>query len=271
MSGRLAGQVALISGGNSGIGRATSLRFAAEGARVVIAARDAAKGAATLDAISQTGGDARFVACDVRSPDDCQRAADFTYDEFGRIDILFNNAGIVPYGTVLSTSIESWLDTFAINVHGLFYLSRAVLPYMINQGHGVIINNASDWAVVGAQNAAVYAATKGAVVQLTRSMALDHARQGIRVNAICPGDTFVERWRANARGAGKSDADFNAYLQELGNVFPLGRVGRVEEIANAVLFLASDDSSYMTGQLLIVDGGNTAGGASTAFETLHTE
>mgnify|MGYP000008681869 CR=1 FL=1 len=269
MSGRLAGRVALISGGNSGIGRATALRFAAEGARVVIAARDSGKGAAVIDEIAQAGGEARFITCDVRSPDDCQRAADFAHEAFGRIDILFNNAGVVPYGTILTTSIEKWGDTFAINIHGTFYLSRAVLPHMIAQRSGVIVNNASDWAIVGAQNAAAYAATKGAVVQLTRSMALDHARQGVRVNAICPGDTLVERWGANARGAGKSDEEYEAYLQSLGKVFPMGRVGRVEEIANAVLFLASDDSSFMTGQLLVIDGGNTAGGSSTTFETLH--
>jgi meso-butanediol dehydrogenase/(S,S)-butanediol dehydrogenase/diacetyl reductase len=269
MSERLGGRVALISGGNSGIGRATALRFAAEGARIVIAARDAGKGTAVVDEIARAGGEAHFIACDVRSPADCQRTANFAIDAFGRIDILFNNAGVVPYGTILTTSIDTWVDTFTINVHGTFFLSRAVLPGMIAQGGGVIINNASDWGIVGAQNAAAYAATKGAVVQLTRSMALDHARQGIRVNAICPGDTLVERWRANARGANKTDEEYEAYLQELGSVFPMGRVGRVEEIANAVMFLASDDSSYMTGQLLVIDGGNTAGGSSTAFETLH--
>lgn len=267
MSGRLDGRVALISGGNSGIGKATALRFAQEGARVVIAARDAEKGAATTQQIAQTGGEARFISCDVRISEDCQRAADFTQDAFGRIDILFNNAGIVPYGTILTTSIETWVEAFAINVHGMFYLSRTVLPQMIAQGSGVIVNNASDWAVVGAQNAAAYAATKGAVVQLTRSMALDHARQGIRVNAICPGDTQVERWRENPRGAQKTDEEFAEYLEALGDVFPMGRVGRVEEIANAVLFLASDDSSYMTGQLLVIDGGNTAGGSSTQYKT----
>jgi NAD(P)-dependent dehydrogenase (short-subunit alcohol dehydrogenase family) len=136
---------------------------------------------------------------------------------------------------------------------------------MLRQGHGVIINNASDWGVVGAQGAAAYAATKGAIVQLTRSMAIDHGRDGIRVNAICPGDTVVERWRTNPRGLGKSDEEFAAYLDRLGQHFPLGRVGRADEIANAVLFLASDESSYMTGQLLVIDGGNTAAGASTTF------
>lgn len=261
---RLEGRVALISGGSSGIGKATALRLAAEGARVVIAARDGEKAASALAAIGDAGGDARFVVCDVRSPESCQNAVTFALSAYGQVDILFNNAGVVPYGTVLDTTVETWLDVFAANVHGTFYLSRAILPHMITRGKGVIINNASDWAVVGAQNAAAYAATKGAVVQLTRSMALDHARQGIRVNAVCPGDTFVERWRS-ARGDMQNDAEFADYLRGLGEKFPLGRVGHVDEIAAAVLFLASDDSSYMTGQLLVVDGGNTAGGASTRY------
>ncbi len=262
---RLYERVALITGGNSGIGRATALRFALEGALVMIAARDRIKADETIDEIRSNGGDARFIMCDVRSPDDCARAVQATIDMFGELDILFNNAGQVPYGSILETDTGTWLDVFAVNVHGTFFMSRAALPHMIVRRKGVIINNASDWGVVGAQNAAAYAATKGAVVQLTRSMALDYARQGIRVNAICPGDTYVERWRTNARGALMSDAEFAHYLAELGADFPMGRVGSADEIARAVVFLASDDSSYMTGQLLVVDGGNTAGGVSTRY------
>ena len=262
---RLYDRVALITGGNSGIGRAAAIRFALEGALVMIAARDRSKADDTIEEIRSNGGEARFIMCDVRSPDDCNRAVQATIDAFGSLDVLFNNAGLVPYGTILETDTDTWLDAFAVNVHGTFFMSRAALPHMIDQGKGVIINNASDWGVVGAQGAAAYAATKGAVVQLTRSLALDHGRQGIRVNAICPGDTYVERWRTNARGAEMTDAEFADYLTELGAEFPLGRVGMVDEIARAALYLACDDSSYMTGQLLIVDGGNTAGGASTHY------
>jgi NAD(P)-dependent dehydrogenase (short-subunit alcohol dehydrogenase family) len=263
--GRLNGKIALITGGNSGIGRATALLFAREGAQIMIAARNPDKAAETVEAIRWLGGNAAFTPCDVRDPQQCTAAVEATLAAFGRVDILFNNAGIVPRGTILDTPIETWHDAFASNVHSIFYMSRAVLPVMIAQGGGVIVNNASDWGLVGGQNAAAYTATKGAVVQLTRSMALDHGRQGIRVNAVCPGDTVVERWRESGYGGEGAAADFEGFLDQLGQAFPLGRVGQVDEIARAVLFLASDDSSYMTGALLVVDGGNTAGGASTRY------
>lgn len=266
--GKLTGRVALISGGNSGIGAATARLFAAEGAAVMIAARNADKAAALVNAIERDGGRAAFVPCDVRDPAACDRAAAAALEHFGTIDILFNNAGIVTGGTALTTSDAVWHDTFASNVHGLFYLTRAALPSMIAQRHGVIVNNASDWGLVGAQNALAYAASKGAVVQITRSLALDHGRDGIRVNAVCPGDTVVERWRETGyggEGAAATPEAFAAYVDELGSAFALGRVGQADEIARAVLFLASDDSSYMTGALLTVDGGNTAGGSSARF------
>jgi NAD(P)-dependent dehydrogenase (short-subunit alcohol dehydrogenase family) len=245
----------------AGIGRATAFAFAAEGAKVIITGRDAAQGAATVEAIAAQGGHARFLPCDVRDPADCEKTVHDALFTFGQVDILFNNAGIVPVGTILETSLETWQDVFATNVHGLFYMSRAVLPHMIEHGKGVIVNNCSDFGVVGGQRAMAYCATKGAVAQITRAMALDHGRQGIRVNAICPGDTYVERWDRKLSPGQQMDT----FVSEIGQRFPLGRVAEVEEIAKAVVFLACDDSSYMTGQMLVVDGGNTAGGTSTTY------
>lgn len=261
---RLIGKVALITGGNSGIGRATAELFALEGARVMIAARNATKGQTTLEHIRSAGGEAAFVECDVRQYADCQQAFDETIRAFGKIDILFNNAGIVPLGNLLETRLEVWADVFATNVNGTFYMSKTVLPHMIERGRGVIVNNGSDWSIVGGQQAAAYCATKGAIALLTKSMALDYARQGIRVNAVCPGDTYVERWDAR-HTANYPDQTREEWLAQIGSHFPLGRVADATEIARAVLFLASDDSSYMTGQLLVVDGGNTAGGVAARY------
>lgn len=258
---RLANKTALITGGNSGIGKATALLFAREGANVMIAARDQAKARATIDAIRAAGGVAEFIGCDVRSVGECENAAQYTISTYGQIDILFNNAGIVPFGTATTTSDEVWLDCFATNVHGTFYMSRAALPHMIARKSGVIVNNASDWGIVGGQEATAYSASKGAVVLMTKSMALDYARDGVRVNAVCPGDTLVDRWRTRQ----ETDSQFDDYLAKLGADFPLGRVGEVDEIARAVLFLCSGDASYITGQTLVVDGGHTAGGTSVRY------
>jgi len=256
MVGRLQGQVALITGGTSGIGEATARLFAREGAKVSITGRRIELGQRVAAEIRSGGGEAIFIAADVTQAEDCRRSIDETLAAYGRIDILFNNAGIVTRGTLEETSEDEWLQTFDVNVKGTYLMTKLVLPIMREQGGGVIVNNSSDWGIVGGPGYTAYSASKGAVVLLTKSVALEVARDHIRVNAVCPGDTYVERWRLDELR--NPSGDFEAELKAMGAELPIGRVGTVEEIANAVLFLASDESSFMTGATLIVDGGNTA-------------
>ncbi|MBN2549841.1 MAG: SDR family oxidoreductase [Anaerolineales bacterium] len=248
---RLQNKTALITGGTSGIGRATVELFLAEGAKVAFTGRRKSLG---LELAARSG--AKFLYADHRLKEDCERVVAETLAAFGRIDILFNNAGVVIKGTAESLSEQDWQDTLDLNVTAVWRMCRLAAPVMRQQGGGVIINNASDWGLVGAPEALAYAASKGAVIQMTRCLALDHARDHIRVNAVCPGDTFVERWieQGYYRGSGAvSEAEARQ-----SDTIPLGRVAEAAEIARAVLFLASDDSSYMTGAALVVDGGNTA-------------
>jgi NAD(P)-dependent dehydrogenase (short-subunit alcohol dehydrogenase family) len=247
---RLVGKVALITGGTSGIGKTTAQLFAAEGAKVAFTGRRRQLGEPLAQEIN-----ALYLQADHRCLEDCQRAVDETVSHYGRIDILFNNAGVVPTGTAESTSEAVWEETLQLNVTAVWRMSRLVLPVMRANGGGVIINNASDWAFVAAPDVVVYCTSKGAVVQMTRAMAMDHAGENIRVNAVCPGDTFVERWVKDGfyQGAG-AVSEAEARQTDL----PIGRVAETIEIARAVLFLASDESSFMTGATLVIDGGNTA-------------
>jgi NAD(P)-dependent dehydrogenase (short-subunit alcohol dehydrogenase family) len=253
---RLSGKVALVTGGTSGIGEATAKLFAREGARVAITGRRVELGEAAVAQIKRSGGEAIFIAADVSRAGDCRRSIDEAIAAFGCIDILFNNAGIVTQGTLEETSEEDWTRTFDVNVKGTYLMTKLVLSSMRKQGGGVIVNNASDWGIVGGPHYTAYSASKGAVVLLTKSVALEVAGDNIRVNAVCPGDTYVERWRSDERC--NPLGDFEAELKAMGQELPIGRVGTVDEIAKAVLFLASDESSFMTGATLIVDGGNTA-------------
>jgi meso-butanediol dehydrogenase / (S,S)-butanediol dehydrogenase / diacetyl reductase len=253
---RLKGRVALITGGTSGIGEATARLFAREGAKVAIAGRRIELGQRVVSEIQSGGGESIFVAAAVDRAEDCRRSIDETIAAYGRIDILFNNAGVVTPGTLEETSEEEWVRTFDVNVKGTYLMIKLALPIMRGQGGGVIVNNASDWGIVGGPRYTAYSASKGAVVLLTKSVALEVARDNIRVNAVCPGDTYVERWRVDEHR--NPSGDFAAELKAMGEDLPIGRVGTVDEIASAVLFLASDESSFMTGATLIVDGGNTA-------------
>jgi meso-butanediol dehydrogenase/(S,S)-butanediol dehydrogenase/diacetyl reductase len=247
---RLENKVALITGGTSGIGKTTVELFAAEGAKVAFTGRREQLG---HEVAEHTGG--YFIQADHRRMEDCQCTVNETVSRYGRIDILFNNAGIVVSGTAETTTDEDWDETMLLNVTAVWRMSKLVLPVMRVQGGGVIINNASDWAFIGAPAVVAYCTSKGAVVQLTRAMAIDHAGENIRINAICPGDTYVDRWLKDGfyRTSG-AVSEVEARKSDL----PIGRVAETIEIARAVLFLASDDSSFMTGSALVVDGGSTA-------------
>jgi NAD(P)-dependent dehydrogenase (short-subunit alcohol dehydrogenase family) len=250
MGSRLSSKVALITGGTSGIGKTTVELFSAEGAMVAFTGRREHLGSEVAE---KTG--AYFIHADHRQMEDCQRAVDETVSHFNRVDILFNNAGIVASGTAETTSEQDWNDTMLLNVTAVWRMSKLVLPIMRAQGGGVIINNASDWAFVGAPAVVAYCTSKGAVVQMTRAMAIDHAGENIRINAVCPGDTFVERWVKSGYYHGSVPVtEMEARQTDL----PIGRVAETIEIARAVLFLASDESSFMTGSTLVIDGGSTA-------------
>ena len=251
---RLENKVALITGGTSGIGEAVALLFAREGAKVAITGRNEARGHAVTVHILELGGKAIFVRTDVRKAAECKRAVDETLRAFGRLDIVFNNAGVFSPQTALECSEEEWDLQIDINLKGTFLMSKYALEPMIAQGSGVIINNSSGWGLVGGDRAVAYCASKGGVVLLTKAMAVDHGRQGIRVNCVCPGDVDTPMLPEDGRLRG---LEWKTYLAGCENR-PMGRIGRPDEIAKAVLFLASDDSSFMTGAALVVDGGGTA-------------
>jgi NAD(P)-dependent dehydrogenase (short-subunit alcohol dehydrogenase family) len=256
--GKLTDRVAIITGATSGIGKATALLFAEEGAAVVITGRRVELGQRLEHEINERGGRCLFIETDHRNVVQCSRLVEWTLAEFGRIDILFNNAGIVTGGTAETTSEEVWNATLDINVTAVWRMSKLVLPHMRRQGKGVIVNNGSDWSVVAGADAFPYIMSKGAVAMMTKAMALDYARENIRVNAVCPGDTLVDRWVEKGYFETSDPVTVEAAMKESSAYIPMGRFGKPEEIARAVLFLASDDSSFVTGHLLLVDGGNTA-------------
>jgi NAD(P)-dependent dehydrogenase (short-subunit alcohol dehydrogenase family) len=251
---RFENKVALITGGTSGIGEATAFLFAREGAKIAITGRDQTRGGAVVTRVVESGGNAIFVRTDVRKADDCKRAVDETLRAFGRLDILFNNAGVFLPNTAPDCSEEEWDLQIDVNLKGTFLMSKYALQPMLAQGRGVIVNNSSGWGLVGGDKGVAYCASKGGVVLLTKAMAVDHGRQGIRVNCICPGDVDTPMLPEDARLRG---LDWKTYLAGCENR-PMGRIGTVDEIAKAVLFLASDDSSFITGASIAIDGGGTA-------------
>jgi NAD(P)-dependent dehydrogenase (short-subunit alcohol dehydrogenase family) len=251
---RFQNKVALVTGGTSGIGEATALLLAKEGAKVCVTGRNEERGRAVAKKILDDGGRAIFVQTDVRRAGECDRAVEQTLAAFGALDILFNNAGVFYPHTVVDCTEAVWDLQLDINLKGTFLMSKAVLPHMIQRRSGVIINNSSGWGLAGGDAAVAYCASKGGVVLLTKAMAIDHGPQGIRVNCVCPGDVDTPMLPEDARMRGLNWQDYLAGCAKR----PLGRIGTVEEIAKAVLFLASDDSSFMTGASLVVDGGGIA-------------
>lgn len=255
----LAGKFAVITGGTSGIGAAIGRRFAAEGASVALVGRNAERGAEVCAEIEAAGGTASFIAADVRATASVERVADELASRAGHVDILVNNAGIIDFGSVIEMSVEAWDNLMNTNVRGVFLCSKFILPLMLDRGDGrggSVINISSNLGTVGAAGVPAYCASKGAVSQLTRAMALEHIRQGVRVNALCPGTTDTPLVRA--QGVDRTPEDQAAAAERFKLRYPVGRMAGADEIADAALYLASDRAAFVVGAELMIDGGYTA-------------
>jgi NAD(P)-dependent dehydrogenase (short-subunit alcohol dehydrogenase family) len=248
------GKVAIITGGTSGIGLATAQLLSREGACMVLMARNPSRGQEAVERITAVGGQATFIPGDVGVAADCRRCVSAAVETHGRLDILFNNAGVIYVNRNLAeTSEEEWDATLGSNLKSIFLMSKAAIPHIAKNG-GSIINNASIFGLVGGGGVAAYCAAKGGVINLTRAMAIDHAAQNIRVNCVCPGsvDTPLLENEMNDLGG------VEIQLPKFASRHPMNRIASPEEIARAVAYLASDDASFVTGIALPVDGGRSA-------------
>lgn len=251
---RLKNKVTLITGAGAGIGRATALLFAREGSKVVVDARRSQNGEETVRMIEKVGGEAFLVVADVSRTADAERMIQSVVDQYGRIDILVNNAGTGKGDRVTEVLEEDWDRAVDINLKGVFLVSRFAIRQMIKQGGGCIVNLSSIRGLLGNPCAASYCSSKGGVVLLTKQMAVDYAKDNIRVNCVCPGFIGTEMFYSLAN----SKEDPKEALRVFEEMAPLSRVARPEEVATAILFLASDDASFINGVALPVDGGYTA-------------
>ena len=247
--------VAVVTGGASGIGKATAHRFLEEGANVAIADISKEAGERVVSEMKAMGYEPLLVTGDVTKSADVKRMVGEVVEKFGRIDVLFSNAGILIEGTVEEVSEEDWDRTMAVNVKGVFLMAKEVVPHMLRQGKGVIVNNASCSGLVGDRGAIAYNTSKAAVVIMTKCLALDYAMHNIRVNCVCPGEIETPMFLQEASARGISPEE---HRKDIAAHHPIGRLGRPKEVADAVLFLASDDSSFITGTAFSVDGGYTA-------------
>jgi meso-butanediol dehydrogenase / (S,S)-butanediol dehydrogenase / diacetyl reductase len=251
---RLRDEVCIVTGGGSGIGAATARVLAREGARVVVADRRADAAEKVASALREQGWPARAMAVDVSNSEQVKAMIDAAVAAFGRLDVLVNNAGFGTFGTVVDIDEREWDDLMATNVRGVFLCCKYAIPAMRSNGGGVIVNVASVVAAVGIRNRAAYVASKGAVAALTRAIALDHADEGIRCNAVAPGTIDTPYYDEVVKRA----SDAVAFRKGLKERQPIGRLGTPEEIADAILFLACDESRFATGSILTIDGGMTA-------------
>ncbi|HUK50473.1 MAG TPA: glucose 1-dehydrogenase [Terriglobales bacterium] len=251
---KLAGKIAIITGATAGIGTAGAKLFASEGATVIAVGRNVERGNALVDDIKSNKGKAIFIRADVSKSEDVRNVVQKTVQEFGRIDILYNNAGIDVVGTVPNTTEEQWELVINTNLKSVFLMCKYTIPQMEKQGGGVIVNTASELGTVGAREMAAYCASKGGIINLTKAMAVDCAPLRIRVNCLCPGP--VETPMLERIFDAASDPAQLRQAQVKGVI--LQRVGKPDEIAKAALFLASDDSSFNSGNILLVDGGATS-------------
>jgi NAD(P)-dependent dehydrogenase (short-subunit alcohol dehydrogenase family) len=248
------GKSVLVTGATSGLGKAIAVAFGASGADVVLAGRDPQRGSRLREQLRGLGRKVEFIPGDITDPTYCDALVGGAISALGRLDIVVNSAGVAYHATVDETSDEQWQNTFDVNVNGTFYVCRAAVPAMRERG-GVIVNIASDAALTGSRHLVAYCASKGAVLQMTRAMALDHAREGIRVVAICPGDVDTPMLRGEFRDLGLS---IEEGLRQSAEGVPLNRVSTPEEVADLVLYSASDSGRFMTGFPLVMDGGSRA-------------